>query len=160
MADTDRPDLDALQKLADEAAPGPWTATHSDMCCNEIESPDLDDDGQEIRIATAWAPPHLPETYDFEENNAAFIAAARSAVPALISYARSLEFQLAESQQENRDVNHISDIVTIPRQALQVAIANKVHSCSDFCIDSSICHLRMLALAEAQRDVQRLEQSK
>lgn len=107
---SDKLDLDALMKLAAEASPGPWIASDWSK-----------DDGPD-RHTVAWYEPETVrpgQSYIWpnrmrgwrvaktdEGNNpladAAFIAAARTAVPALVERVRELEALVARASEELR----------------------------------------------------------
>lgn len=76
-------ELDRLQALADEATAGPWTAAAT-----------VDEYGQRLHTVDV-----LPLTTfgEIELNDAAFIAASRDAVPALIAEVRRLREENARS---------------------------------------------------------------
>lgn len=95
-----RPDLDALGKLCDAATPGPWSNGHDP---SHFDTSEVSDN----KTFAYYVP---------DENNARFIAAARTALPALIAYARKIEGERDEAvwsrdlwqedcrlQYENRD---------------------------------------------------------
>lgn len=90
MSDTpDRPDLDALGRLCDAATPGPWSEMEFDgvnRCKVTMVTPPSG--WSRVCVAITASPYALP---NHEKANAALIAAARSALPALIAYARRVE---------------------------------------------------------------------
>ena len=75
-------ELDRLQALADAATGGPWTAATT-----------VDEYGQRLHTMDV-----LPLTSfgEIEPHDAAFIAASRDAIPALIAEVRRLRWQAAE----------------------------------------------------------------
>lgn len=82
-------DLEAIKKLADAATPGPWSADPTGTVCADADLV-LDVNGGEI--LPEGGPMEIAECYrnerpDWTEraSNAAFIAAARTAVPALLA---------------------------------------------------------------------------
>ncbi len=89
-------DLNALRELADRATPGPWTAdVHS--------ADDYDDSGSrwgDLRgpdMARSVFCVDLGDFYALSPENAAFIAASRTAVPALIAEVERLKALTAEA---------------------------------------------------------------
>ena len=99
MGDHKPLDLDAIEKRANAATPGPWRACREGACsCGQVWSIPLD------RIIS-----HPAFEYDFDETstpeiyhapNAAFIAAAREDIPALVAEVRRLRALLDAEQGE------------------------------------------------------------
>lgn len=92
-------DLDALQRLADSATPGPWSAS--------VVRVEKDDDGQRrgagvVRGANGGYVFMSANGPEILVADAEFIAAARSAVPALLDRGREAEAEL-EARIEDRD---------------------------------------------------------
>lgn len=88
---SDRPDLDALERLADSATPGPWKNGYdpSHYGTSEVS------DGKTFAY-------YVPD-----ENDARFIAAARTALPALTAYVRRVEVERDEAQHvQTRAIDH------------------------------------------------------
>lgn len=77
-------DLDAIERRTGAATPGPWTAEHRGFDVYETQT-DHGDVVAEAGLST---------------NDAAFIAAARSDVPALVAEVRRLRQQLDQSRLE------------------------------------------------------------
>lgn len=85
-------DYDALRELADRATPGPW----------EVNVGDLDGDitvhhNQGVRASVAWFG-MAPAPYSRED--AAFIAAARTALPALLDENTALQARATRAEAE------------------------------------------------------------
>lgn len=82
-------DLDELRKLADAATPGPWAVTETN-------------DSTTLRFARPY--PQFPSSHggvwylNMGPENAAFIAAARIAVPELLDRLEAAEAKLANAQ--------------------------------------------------------------
>ena len=72
-----KPDLDHLERLCERATPGPWGY---DGVEDDHEVTYIDSDGDECNAAESVA-----------ETDAQFIAAARTALPALVARVRELE---------------------------------------------------------------------
>ena len=83
--------LDEIERRANAATPGPWRDQHHE--CFEVwgQAPDSQTCSMQIaRIGRA----------QFDAGNAAFIAAARADVPALIARVRELEAECAALRRE------------------------------------------------------------
>lgn len=86
-------DLDALEKLADEATPGPWKVDRSYP--NRLPG-GISQDGTEGRAAITRFNAFAKPTQPFAERNAAFIAAANPAtIKALIAELKEAREHLA-----------------------------------------------------------------
>lgn len=99
-------DLDALQAMADMASPGPWRVTQ-DHLDRPIQFDVVDASDAWVVVDSDGYEGAIPEAPD-----AAFIAVAREAVPALIARVRELEASeellLSESESmlaENYDLS-------------------------------------------------------
>lgn len=87
-------DLDALEKLADEATPGPWKIDRSYP--NRLPG-GISQDGTEGRAAITRFNAFAKPTQPFAERNAAFIAAANPAtIKALIAELRDARSTVEE----------------------------------------------------------------
>jgi len=73
-------DLDALEKLCEAATPGPWTADE----CGDVWAAD----DELVFLAASILEPRVRSDTDVA-NDAAFIAAARTALPRLIAAVRA-----------------------------------------------------------------------
>ena len=80
MADIDR---DALRKLAEAATPGPWEIDPDGRTINATES-----DGESYAVGEAY-------DLDVPTGDAAFIATARTALPALLDALDAAEAEVA-----------------------------------------------------------------
>jgi len=90
-------DLDALQALCDAATPGPWRChrfTADSPCDRILASEDLADE-----VIGA----HYGEALRIDPKDAAFIIAAREALPRLIGRVRELEAEAARREDEDND---------------------------------------------------------
>lgn len=91
-------DLDALQALCDAATPGPWEAHTSSRACEYLPKVMSHDGCEEIA--------YFPETSDFrrgENHNCALVAAARTAMPALIEEVRALRAKVRDFELKKRE---------------------------------------------------------
>lgn len=104
--------LDHLASLAEAATPGPWAVSRGDdySCMNvygvttngaEVDFA-VNDTGRDVVCLTLLQDPRVAchESGRWDEN-AAFIAASRTAVPALIARVRELEAENANLRREN-----------------------------------------------------------
>lgn len=99
-------DLDELEHLCGAATPGPW-ADGSAMCC-----PDMGwVEGPKGRVCSMDGP---KRTHSIDANDAAFIAATRNAMPALI---RELRAARACIEEIRRISGPTRTIVTGPLEA-------------------------------------------
>lgn len=90
---------DEAEALADAATPGPWTPAHVDSDEPQIKHRDPKLGWFKVAIVRSW---------DRIKENAAFIAGARTAVPALATTVRALARQLAEVTRERDELYEIS----------------------------------------------------
>jgi len=105
-------DLDALQAMADMASPGPWRVTQ-DHLDRPIHFDVVDAFDAWVAVDSDGYEGAIPERAD-----AAFIAAAREAVPALIARARELERKNTQQgmllagllSKSDRDDAHIAEL--------------------------------------------------
>lgn len=86
-------DYDALQRLADAATEGPWLVD-----AHHWGAGIMDDDGDQLFVESHGL------TYSVNPKDAEFIAAARSAVPALLDRVRELE---AEKVCEHQNADYL-----------------------------------------------------
>ena len=92
-------DTKALRKLADAATPGPWTVDHGS---------DWDLDGSQVPQSSVRRPDRVAITWDdhggevFVPADAAFIAASREAVPALLDENAALRKQVEDGRTHRR----------------------------------------------------------
>lgn len=93
-----RPDLDALSALADAATPGPWENYGYEDRPNWIigHSPDGPEGGYYGKVDVLCIQDENLDGSYMNDADAEFIAASRTAVPALIAYARELEQRIDE----------------------------------------------------------------
>lgn len=106
-----RPDLDALQALLDKATPGPWRneRTGDEETVMRIIHGRRSAGGSEVCIVTTGSYNDATEA-----GNAALIAAAVNALPALIARVRELEQERDEARAERdalREVVRAADAV-------------------------------------------------
>lgn len=80
---------DALRQLCEAATPGPWVSFQEDSAIEAEEG------GAICHIAHhAYLPTAMRRNEDWSHANAAFIAAARTALPKLLDYVEELEKKL------------------------------------------------------------------
>ena len=138
MTDTTRPDLDAIDARANAATAGEWVVGYFMSCCSLKHFPH----GQgacDYRVyshtrdehnISVYVPNGTPSkdairiagNYDYEEggiineNDAAFIAAAREDVPTLTRYARELERAAADRDAEVERLQCYAEYADIDRR--------------------------------------------
>lgn len=120
---TDPLDLTTVQELTDKATPLPWYANVDDLvggwCVQNVDLP-----ASQVNRETT---PHARYIADFvmTEDDAAFIAAARSLVPALVQALREAREQLATAQAERDEwagrCGHAEAGEDIARRAAELA---------------------------------------
>lgn len=126
-------DLDELQALADAATPGPWTVTGDDLI-----------DG----VGKARGPNgRIFEDMDVRPNDAAFIAAARAAVPELVAEVRALRAEISEARHGVWERQHEIEILTAERDAnagdldaLRAENAKVERGCERWCLWQDVAH--------------------
>ncbi|KKN11026.1 hypothetical protein LCGC14_1030550 [marine sediment metagenome] len=91
----DRPDIEAIQQRAEAATRGPWIAAPTESPGNHT----IDSENSPYGIVTVW---DAQEDIVKPAATAAFIAHARTDVPALCDYAEAMEARVKELE-EQRD---------------------------------------------------------
>jgi len=109
-------DLDALQRLADAATPGPWEASRGN-CISGPGYAEVLKPGQVRCMAYCYGG---ESTIDGDNltNDVAFTLAAREAVPALIERVRELEGRLADSISFENPVDCCDQARAVERAAI------------------------------------------
>jgi hypothetical protein len=102
----ERPDIETIGALEAQATPGPWHACHDGACpCAQVWSAP-NDTIVHMPLNYDDLAPHMPLPSDEAKANAAFIAAARTAVPQMVAYIEALE---AERKQRVAAMKIIND---------------------------------------------------
>jgi len=91
-------DLDAIEARANAATPGPWRDQHHE--CSEVWGPAPDSQTHSMQIARIGRA-------QFDVLNAAFIAHARTDVPALIARVRELEAERDQALADYQDLGRV-----------------------------------------------------
>jgi len=117
-------DLDEIERRANAATPGPWRDRH--QVCSEVwgQAPDSQTCSMQIaRVGHA----------QFDVFNAAFIASARTDVPALIARVRELENEVTHWQvMLKRETEEVERMKTFAAQNFSAMIRQEVEQMREY----------------------------